>query len=242
MRQCIQVMKQESNNIKMRTIVLTTLILLCNFGITKAQNRGDHLEPLKSMYDYSDSSIEYRMKVRKILFSGLSDRPEIRFLEIPSFTPESVLDIEFNQDKCYLIYHICEENIWYNRSKEQIKVHKFRTEINKASFVLIKKLFDLAIAGVRFPTTPVPEIDEDGRVVLLIHNLVEDGTSYYITTSVWGQYKKTGTIHSPGKGTKIGRLVNIGYQLIELAKSEKQIVDIGEKLQDEIETLIEELK
>jgi len=217
-------------------------IIFCNVGFTKAQNRGDHLEPLQSIYDYSDSSIEYHMKVRKILFSGLSDSPEIRFLEIPSFTPENVLDIEYDrkQNKYYIIYHICEESIWYNQSKEQINVNKFKVEIDKASFVLIQKLFDLAIAGVKFSPTPTPEIQADGTEMLSVLANV-DGTNYYITTSTWGHYKKTGTVWSPGRGTTMERLVNIGHQLVELAKSQKEKVEIDEKLKDEIEELINEL-
>ena len=167
------------------------LIIFCNVGFTKAQNKGDHLEPLKSIYDYLDSSIEYHMKVRKILLSGLSDSPEIRFLEIPSFTPENVLDIEYDrkQNKYYIIYHICEESIWYNRSKEQINVNKFKAEIDKASFVLIKKLFDMAIAGVKFSPTPTPKIQEDGTEMLDVIGTF-DGTNFYITTSAIQGEKK----------------------------------------------------
>jgi hypothetical protein len=53
---------------------------------------------------------------------------------------------------------------------------------------------------------------------------------------------KSGTTHSPFKGTKMRKLVDIGEKLVELAKSNKEVVRIDKKLQKEIEKLIEKLK
>ena len=75
---------------------------MCNIGITTAQN-DDHLKPVGGIYDIYDFEFEYYSKVRKVLFNGLTDSPEIRFQVIPSFIPESVLDIEFDRKNSLIL-------------------------------------------------------------------------------------------------------------------------------------------
>ena len=211
------------------------LILLCNIGVIKAQNNYDHLEPVGGIYDIYDFQFEYYSKVRNVLFNGLTDKPEIRFQVMPSFTPENVLDIEFdrNNDKYFLTYHICEQMIWHNEKCEKVKVQKFKTEIDKESVKLIKSLFSIAIAQVRFP----PPVEEGGMITIGL-----DGKNYYFTVNEYGYGIKSGTVWSPNKGTKMNKLVAIGNKLIELAKSNKELVKFDNELQKDIERLIEELK
>ena len=211
------------------------LILLCNIGIIKAQNKGDHLEPICGIFNIYDYRFEYYSKVRKVLFSGLSDSPEIRFQIMPSFTPENVLDIEFDRDndKYYIIYHICEQEIWGNKKWEKVKVRRFKTEIDKESVKLIKSLFSKAIAQVRYP----PAVEEGGMITVGF-----DGADYYFTVTEYGYGIKSGFVWSPSNETKMGKLVAIGYKLIELAKSNKEAVKFDDKLRKEIEELIEKLK
>jgi len=213
-----------------------TLILLFNIGITIAQSiSDDYLKPVGGIYDIYNFQFEYYSKVRKVLFSGLSDKPEIRFQIMPSFTPENVLDIEFDKDKVkyYIIYQICTQMIWNNEKWEKIKVSRFKTEIDEKSVKLLKSLFSKAIAQVRFP----PEVKEGERSTIRF-----DGTDYYFTVNERGYGLKSGIVWSPDKGTKMAKLVDIGCELIELAKSKKEIVKIEGKLQKDIEELIVELK
>ena len=222
---------------KKKDIWLIILILLCNIGIIRAQrvSEGGHLEPVRGIYDIYDYQFKYYSQVRKILFNGLTE-PQIRFLMMPSFYPENVLDIEFDgsKNKYYIIYHICEEIIWYNRDNlENIKVIKFKSEIDEESVKLIKSLFGIAIAQSKFP----PTVEEGGPFTI-----GTDGTTYYFTINEYGYGIKSGQIWSPKDGTKMGKLVAIGEELIELATSKKEIVKIDEKLQQKIEKLIDELK
>lgn len=117
--------------------------------LTKAQGYSyyDHLTPGSDIYSIFDFQFDYYSKVRTILFNGLSDKPEIRLLIMPSFTPENVLDIQRDKenDNYYLIYHICEIRIWSNKNKEEIKVKEYKTEIDSASVQSIKSLFLKAI-------------------------------------------------------------------------------------------------
>ncbi|MEG1555673.1 MAG: hypothetical protein RR356_02990 [Bacteroidales bacterium] len=199
--------------------------LLCSFGILKAQNDYDHLEPVGGIYDIYNYEFEYYSKVREILFNGLTDKPEIRFQVMASFTPESVLDIQFDRDnnKYYIICHVCEKMIWHayidgNNKWKNIKVNKFKTEIDKESVELIKSLFEIAIIQVKYRKEEIIGLD---------------GTDYYFSVDRYGL--KSGKIWSPSKMTKIGRLVDVGDKLIELAKSKKEKVKLDERLEKEIE-------
>lgn len=211
-----------------------TLVLFWNVGVAEEQHNRDHLEPVDGIYDIYDYRFEYGSKVRRVLFNGLIDGPEIRFLVKPSFTPENVLSIEFDRKnkKYYIIYHICEENIWYSKKWETIKVQKFKTEIDKESVALIKSLFDIAIAKVRFP-----EPEKDGLITS-----GADGTTYYFSIFKEGYGVQAGTVWSPKNGSKMNKLVAIGNQLIELAKSKEEIVKVDDELKKNIEKLIYELK
>jgi len=189
--------------------------------------QSDHLEPTSGIFDCYDFQFEYYSKVRKVLFQGLTNKPLTRFLILPSFTPENVLDIEFDRTnkKYFLVYHICERMIANNDNWEQTKLTKIRKEISKESALLIKELFETAIQGTKYPSTQ--------RIGL-------DGENYYFTVNM-GKLK-TGTIWSPSAGTKMWRLVNIELELIRLAKSDKELIKIEDKLKENIIQLTTELK
>jgi len=206
---------------------LILLFLLCNVEHNYGQDSEDHLQPVGSIYDIYNYEFEYYSKVRKVLFKELTDSPSMRFQVMASFTPEHVLDIDFDKDnsKYYMIYHICEEEIWYNEKWEKIKVKKFKTEIDKESFELIKSLFSIAIAQTKFPENEI---------------IGFDGADYYFSINKFGL--KSGTVWSPPSGTKMRKLVDIGYELIKLTQSEKELVKIDNDLRTKIETLIEEFK
>ena len=74
--------------------------------LSDVQENDDHLVPVEGMFDIYDYRFDYYSKIRTILFNGLSDSPEIRFLVKPSFTPESMLSIEIDREtgKYYVYY------------------------------------------------------------------------------------------------------------------------------------------
>jgi len=199
------------------------LMLLCNIGITKAQNNEDHLVPVVGIYDIFDFQFEYYSRVRKVLFDGLTDSPEMRFQIMPSFSPESVLIIDDDS----IIYRICKQMIWRNENWKNVKVIKFKAAIDRKSVELIKSPFETAISQVRFSGEY-----EKGF----------DGENYYFSIFELGYGTKSGTVWSPDKGSKMEKLVDVGNKLIELVKSSNEKVEIDNELQNEIETLIKELK
>lgn len=193
----------------------------------KAQSSNDHLQPLEGIYDMPDFLFDYYTKVRKVLFYELSANPEIRFQVMPSFTPEEILQIEYDKstDKHKLVYRICEDMIWSNENWEKVKIKEFISEINKESVDLLKELFVLAISKTRFP-----ENEHFGL----------DGDYYFF--SINNLSLKSGTVWSPQDGTKMKKLVDIGLELIDMIKSEKKLQKMDNVLQKRIENLINELK
>lgn len=205
------------------SIVAYLFCFLSNFNVT-AQN---NLEPVQSIYDIYDFQFEYYSMVRKVLFKGLSDSPEIRYQVMPSFTPENVLVIEYDDEKkkYYLKYHICKESIWYSDDRKNVKVDTYKKEIDKASVDLIKSLFLAAVLQAKFPKEVIGG---------------NDGTNYYFSVNHYGM--KSGTIWSPAEYSNTGKLVSIGNALKELAKSKASIVWFDKKLITQIEKLLNLLK
>ena len=183
------------------------------------------LRPVRGVFDIYDYQLDYYYKVRKILLTGSNEKPIIRFLVLPSFTPENVLEIKIDSDNnsAYLVYRICEEMIWYcKKNWEYIKTIEFKSEIDLYSVALIKNLFDMAISQVNYSD---------------VCGLGIDGTSYYF--SIYDVGWKTGTVWSPHTG-KMKKLVGIGKKLIELVSSDNEIITFDAKFQSEIEELIQE--
>ncbi|MBN2820263.1 MAG: hypothetical protein JXP36_14905 [Bacteroidales bacterium] len=222
----------------MKHFKLLLTILLANLTfIGIAQNfevltpdREDHLEPVVGIFGDFDFQFEYYTKVRKILFNGLSDKPIIRFLVMPTLIyPENVLDIEYvkEEDKCYSIYQVCNKMIWSNRNNdwESIRVSRYKKEIDNKTVESLILLFKSAIYKTRFSKNVIPG---------------NDGTDYYFSLFDGGRLK-TGKIWSPYENTKMGRLVEIGNKLIEYTKTKDSHVGLNDKLKIEIENLTKEI-
>lgn len=205
------------------SIVVYLLCLSSNFNVV-AQN---NLEPVQSIYDIYDFQFKYYSMVRKILFKGLSDSPEVRYQVMPSFTPENVLVIEYDDEKkkYYLKYHICKESIWYSDDRKNVKVDTYKKEIDKTSVDLIKSLFQTAVLRTKFPEKIMEGMD---------------GTNYYFSVNHYGM--KSGTIWSPSEYSNTGKLVSIGNTLKELVKSKASIVKFDKKFTAQIEKLLNGLK
>ena len=211
----------------MRTIRIAIIILLAIYSGNRTMAQSDHLEPTSGIFDSSDSHLAYYSKVKKILFQGLNYGPTIRFLIIPSFSPESVLEIAFDRTtkKQFLVYQVCDKNIWYNKNQDSTKVTRVRKEISGESVELINKLFETAIEGVEFKKEPF---------------LGCDGETYFFSVNKFGL--QTGMTWSPDKGTKMRRLVDIGLKLIKLATNEKTLVQLDYNLKSQIIQLTNDLK
>ena len=208
----------------MKRVLALVFILTITFSTTKIVAQSDHLEPANSIFNIMDYEFEYYSQVRNILFKDLDDNPEFRFLVMPSFSPENVLNIEFNreEDKYFIIFHIGSESIWYSENKEKIKVTERKKEISKKSVELIKELYKSAINKTAF-------IEKDYAGL--------DGNTYYFSIN-----DLTGITWSPSEGTKMAELVLIGNELIKLTEGKESIIDINANLEQRITDLMKKLK
>jgi hypothetical protein len=187
----------------------------------QAKAQDDNLKPVNGVFSEYNYEFDYYSLVRKILFQGFSDNPEARLVIIPSFSPESALDIEKGSDNntYYLIYHKANPNIWYSGGKKKINVDSIKAEIDLNSFWLIKTLFLTAINKVKYESDSLRSVGTDG-------------TNYYFSVSDMGQ--KEGVIWSPAAGSKMNRLVEIGTHLIQLMSEEAEVISFDTKFSKEI--------
>lgn len=212
-------------------LLLLALVNLDGFG--QIQNpsppppvaQPDHLEPVESIFSLYDYQFEYYSRVRKILFEKLSDRSEVSLLIMPSFSPEKVFDIEYDREQAnyFLVYHVGGKMIWNNKDWEKTIVYEYKKEIDKESVDLIRALFKAAISGTRFAKSGISGLD---------------GEYYYF--SYFEQGLRSGTTWSPVPGSKLDRLVRIGFELIGLAKNDDDTAIVDYKLKTKIKDLINE--
>jgi hypothetical protein len=206
----------------MRTHLLLVLFAVL-FIIPPANAQNDNLQPVESIFDEYDFRFKYYALVRMILMNEMSEKPEIRFLIIPSFSVEEVVAIEQRNDKYYIVHHKMKKSIWHTeKNREEIGVEKKEVEISKSDMELYKELFKIAVRNRKYPDEEVFGFD---------------GTNYYFSIS--DKQLKTGTTWSPSDQSKIGALTNIGKSLIELITSTKEnsIVKLEPELIERIKKL-----
>jgi hypothetical protein len=202
------------------------LIAVVWFMVLNLTSKGqeDHLVPANGIFSEYDFQFEYYSDVRKILFNGLSDKPETRFVIIPSFNTEQVLDIEIKDDTYYLVYRKCRESIWNSKNKKNIKVDEIRKEISRESANLMTKLYKVAILKAKFEDSKVSHVD---------------GENYYFSVRDLGIM--AAMTWSPNEGTKMSQLVNISYALIKQLQTNDDKIEFSSAFTKKIEALIKEL-
>ena len=224
----------------MRKITYGIITFLSIISLNSAIAQQNHLIPEVGIFNTTNSHLEYYSNVRKVLFQGLDFRPLARLLILPSFTPESVVELEVDRTnfKLYVVYQIGEKMIWNNDNLEQLKLTKIKKEITKESAQLIRKLFETAVVGTKeSDDEKITMVGENYSVT--IKNLSLDGENYFFTANI--PIPKTGTTHSPPAESKMGRLVNIGLELITLAKSGNEPIELDSSTKDKVTQLIVDL-
>lgn len=206
----------------MRLKVLLISIIISSF--CKAEN--DHLTPADNIFSLFDYQFEYYSQVRTILFKDLSDKPDVRFICIPSFTPEKILDIQENEGKFVIIYRIAKNHIWGSKNWQDISVTEYKKEIDIKSAQLIKALFLKATTKTRYYKKDIMGLD---------------GADYYFFA--WDYGLKSGTVWSPSTDMpKMKKLVEIGEKLIQLAKNDKNYISFDSAFIKEIEELTKKIE
>ncbi len=108
---------------------------------------------------------------------------------------------------------------------EKIELHIYKKNISERSVGLIRELFEVAIKGAEYGN----------------NDMGLDVTNHYFFINK-NNVLKGGETWSPNKKSRMGRLKNIGEQLIVLAKSNTELVEFDTKLTKKIVGLTGELK
>ncbi len=176
------------------------ILLLFSIISINAFSQDDHLEPVSGYFDLYEYKYQYYSNIKSILFKDLYDSPEIRYFVRPSFTPEYVLQIEYNREKkiYYIVFHKAQKSIWYTKKKKSIKVKKTRKKISKKDVELIKKLYINAIKKTKYGQKDISYFD---------------GITYTFTVANKGL--KSGETHSPKQNTKMYELIQINEKIIK---------------------------
>jgi hypothetical protein len=205
----------------------TTLVFTIVCSLSAFAQRGEYLEPVGGIFDIYSFEFEYHSKIRDILFKGLSDEPEVRFVGLPSFVQEYVFEIQQDEKtkKYFAVYQEVDSMIWFNERPDRIQVRTLKKEIRKESVDLIKQLFLSAIKLTRHPNNEP-------------HGF--DGTNYYFSAQQDGIV--SGKTWSPPDGSKLRRLTNISIELIALTCGSVSPILITGELRKEITKLTTEFK
>lgn len=168
---------------------------------------SDHLKPVGGVFSFADWQMNYYLRIREILLAGLHSNFEIQVLILSSLDVEEVVALERRQGNYYIVHHKMEQSLWH-ASKEvgQLTVTKRRAELLLADVELYKNLFLAAMKTCRYP---------DQEPIVL------DGVNYYF--SVMGRGAKSGKVWSPPTGSKMHRLVELAYALIELVNGQEKV-------------------
>lgn len=159
----------------------------------------DHLEPEQGDLTAYDFSLEYHSNVRSYLLKSLSDRPIVRMVVLPSFTPEYVISLDQIGDDYYQVTKIeMDSNIWYSRNPEEIKRSVKTKMINSEIADSLSSLYLIALSKTKYPAEPM---------------IYTDGINYHFA-AVANFGVHTATKHSPRQGTRIAQLVEITLKLM----------------------------
>ena len=213
------------------TRFLSIIYLL--FALNQIVVGQNHLLPTKDIFNTLPVEFEYYKEVRTILCGNMEVKPAIQVVILPAFSKEIVFQIfeTFDEGIYEAFIKTPTESIWSSRfmfkeHAQTIELEYSKVELNSAVFESLFQLYQAAIYSVRY--------ERPGR------NRREDGTSYYF--SIWEEGLKTGRTYSPEKGSKMGRLVEITNQLIELMESSKSAMQPDPKLIREIKVLTKEIE
>ena len=199
-------------------------IILCSlYLVTNAQI--DLLEPATGFFSSYSHEDEYYPRVKKIFYDSLQYNPEARIIVMPSFSQEYLVSIDVKNRKTYLTYRIAKNQVWINKTKENLKCTEYKMELDNSIAKSLHELIFTATSKVKYPDQPISG---------------SDGTTYIFIAFETGYGLRSGKTWSPPDCGKLHELIEIVDWLVDCAIKGELINQ--DKMQKKINDLIERFK
>ena len=187
-------------------ILLTFIIISINFTFSFGQN----LNPNESILTMPESLFNYYTKVRNKLLKDNYKNTFLKLIVLPSFQAEYSLRVVKSNNDFYGIVTKVEENIWYAKDYEKLKVEKFTSQINNHIIELLLKKSDIILSNTQYSN---------------INNFTIDGVSF-----VFANQSKSGTFRT-GDNFKDYKFIKILERLTENIISQNEFNLIESEIQ-----------
>ena len=204
-----------------QTMNKTIIIILLSLLVTKINGQINFLNPCDDWNNKIEQIKKYNEDFNKALSFEFDEAYLIRFIAKPSFEPEYAFQIEKVMNNTFRLKVILfQENLWYSRNRDSIKVYTYEKKINKTLAIQLDSLFNKTTSSA---------ITKENLIVGGI-----DGETYYFSRKSESGIMNCGQCWSPSNSTPLFELVDICKTLFDYAKME--IVDIA-GLNDRIKKL-----
>ncbi len=212
------------------------LLLLCSL-LANPVAAQTHLTPSTGYFStHGDENVYYRL-VRENLFVGLNDRPMVRVIVFPSFSPEYLVAVEKDHLEYYLIFRTCSESIWNSRiQQKRLTLIEKKTEISKELAQSLNEFLFVTISQAQYP--PIEYITFNDQKPTMAFPIWLDGIKYRFIASMQGSDITSGETHSPIEGSIMAHLVNVVELMVSVAKGvgkETNLVASVEKLRKQMD-------
>lgn len=171
-------------------ILLTFIVISINFTFSFGQN----LNPNESILTMPESHFNYHTKIRSKLLKDNYKNTFLKLIVLPSFQSEYSLRVVKSNNEFYGIVTKVDENIWYAKDYEKLKVEEFTSQINNDIIELLLKTSDIILSKTQYSD---------------INNFATDGVSF-----VFANQSKSGTFRT-GDNFKDFEFIRILERLIE---------------------------
>ena len=129
----------------------------------------DHLQPSTGYLVGPAYAAGYYLKLREVLYVGLSDSPTARVVVQASFAPEYVVSLDQQAAVYYLTYQVCQTSLWNTLAHKgtSVAITTKQVAVSPAWAMAIAQVFNAAIAQTKYPG-PIRWLVFDGTCKLLL--------------------------------------------------------------------------
>jgi hypothetical protein len=169
----------------------------------------EYLEPEHSVFSYPDSSLEYRLTVRRRLVET-EYAPALSVVCLPSFRSEWVISLLEDRGTFSVVLSEARKPLYGKERPQDVPIDRKRVPLDPPLAKILCDLWRDALLHVRYLAPRADGIIE----------VTADGERYHFEANQAPYGTLAGQTHSPRKGTLPASLVAIADSLREYAKAD----------------------